>query len=985
MIGEANKKMKISEAAIAELKLRHPCCDVAAQWVRLRKRGKKYIGPCPLHSSDPNARDSTSFECDADCWVCAVCHTGGDVLKLVALYHGLDPAADFRAVVDLLGGVTEPSPERAAELEKERALRKAQREKEANEYREQQRRRAFAIWHAGEAWPGSPVERYLREARGIADMPPLPPRALRFAPIVAYFDGEEIDEAGRKSPRVVYRGPAMLAPIVDASGVFRGVHVTWLDPAQPNGKAVITNPKTGEVLESKKVYGSVAGNYIPLIEAPPLAPGADDRGLGGYAGEGIETVLSVYAALARAGHDLSRAWFRSTISLGNLAGASAASVRHPTLKDKAKRARRVPGPEPEPSADAFPVPHGTSDVVLLGDGDSDPFTTACALRRGSLRLEARGVSARVAMAPAGEDFNDQLRGSGGVLAVDAAIAAAAPIADPTVVVALNASAANFGRESGTVSDQNADPAPATAPAAPPAEQKTDANAGDSGADVIAFPAKSERKRKAGKRKKGKEGAGGDSADEPPREPNAYGYDVNEMNRRYALVILGSKPVIYVNTPEAREVKDRKRFISLNAFDAWHANRFTEYRDQWGDIKKTTWAAIWMRSRKRREFFGVEFSPPDNDGNPVNSPGYLNLWGGFAYVPAEKPDPMRYKTFRDHLLNNVCGGDQSLFRWVFGFLARIVQRPRERIGVALVLRGDMGTGKTKVGEIMGRIIPEHYFLVDHPRYVTGNFNVHMATCLLLQADEAVWAGDKTAEGRLKSLITSPAQPIEAKGIDPIWVQNFVTLILTSNEDWVVPAGKDERRFAVLDVDPRCAQNSEYFAEMDRELENGGFEHLLGALLCFPLDSVNLRQIPRTKALLEQKVQSLNSIESWWYGRLMAGAPTHKLTEWKNEIPTQHLFLDYIESSDQVGIKRKKAETEFGTKLGKLCPSLRRTRPRMIVDDGLNQKSGRVHCILLPDLQTARAEMDARLQQSADWPPDDECEGDSASRERDVVPL
>jgi len=455
MIGEQNKKMKISEAAIAELKLRHPCCDVAAQWVRLRKRGKKYIGPCPLHSSDPNARDSTSFECDADGWVCAVCHTGGDVLKLVALYHGLDPAADFRAVVDLLGGVNEPSPERAAELEKERALRKAQREKDANEYREQQRRRAFAIWHAGCAWPGSPVERYLREARGVvADLPTRPPHALRYAPIVAYFDGEDIDEAGRKSPRVVYRGAAMLAPIVDAGGVFRGVHVTWLDPARPNGKAVITDPKTGEVLESKKVYGSVGGNYIPLIEAPALAPGADDRGLVGYAGEGIETVLSVYAALARAGRDLSRAWFRSTISLGNLAGASAASVRHPTLKDKAKRARRVPGPQPEPGADAFPVPQGTADVVLLGDGDSDPFTTACALRRGSLRLEAQGVSARVAMAPAGQDFNDQLRGSGGVLAVDAAIAAAAPIADPTAV-----KSGNSGGESGTESGATAPPDP----------------------------------------------------------------------------------------------------------------------------------------------------------------------------------------------------------------------------------------------------------------------------------------------------------------------------------------------------------------------------------------------------------------------------------------------------------------------------------------------------------------------------------------------
>jgi hypothetical protein len=995
--------MKISDAAITELKLRHPCCDVAAQWVKLRKRGKKYIGPCPLHSRDPKAKDSTSFECDADGWVCAVCQNGGDVIKLVALFHGLDPRADFRAAVDLLGGVTEPSPERAAELEKERAVRAAQREKEANEYREKERRRAFGIWHAAEAWLGSPVETYLREARGLTVLPPLAPRALRYAPIVAYFDGEETNETGRKAPRVVHRGPAMLAPIVDAAGVFRGVHVTWLDLAQPKGKALIRDPETGEVLKSKKSYGSVAGNYIPLVEAPALAPEAP-ADLTGNAGEGIETTLSVWAALTLAGRDLSRAWFRSTISLGNLSGRSAESVRHPTEKDAGgKRALRVPGPLPDLDAKAFAVPVGTATVVLLGDGDSDPFRTACALHCGSKRLEAAGVLARVAMAPAGEDFNDRAR-AGDFAGIVGLVDAAAPIADPAapgeapiaappevgsapIAAAAPAESApavstSIGGESG---NEGAEKGPANAPAS--AGEQT--GEGIDADNVIAFPGGGKRKKKKKKKKSGNDAApADDSAEEPQREPRSFGFSIERMNKRFALVILGSKAVIYVETPDA-PVKDRKRFISVNAFHTWHENRIVEYRA--GDtIRVTTWSAAWMRSFKRREFFGVEFSPPDNDGNPVTTENYLNLWSGFAYTPAEKPDPRRYKTFRDHLLNNVCGGDELLFRWVFAFLARIVQWPRERVGVALVLRGRMGSGKTKVGEVIGRLVPEHWWLADDARYITGNFNVHMATCLLLQADEAVWAGDKAAEGRLKGLITSPGQPIEAKGIDPIWVQNYVTLILTSNEDWVVPAGKDERRFAVLDVDPRCAQNTAYFAEMDRELEDGGFEHLLGALLRFPIDSVNLRQIPRTSALLEQKIRSLDSIEAWWFARLFAGAPLRRLLEWKAEIPTNDLFEDYIAASEKIGIKRKQEETIFGTKLKRLVPSLRRARRRMILDDSHGLKSGRVPVTLLPDLQTARAEFEAGLQQAVDWPTDDAGDNDddavdSRERENDVVPL
>mgnify|MGYP000856866344 CR=1 FL=1 len=51
-----------------------------------------------------------------------------------------------------------------------------------------------------------------------------------------------------------------------------------------------------------------------------------------------------------------------------------------------------------------------------------------------------------------------------------------------------------------------------------------------------------------------------------------------------------------------------------------------------------------------------------------------------------------------------------------------------------------------------------------RYLVGQFNAHLASCLFLQADEGFWAGDKQAEGRLKGLITSEYQMIELKGVD-----------------------------------------------------------------------------------------------------------------------------------------------------------------------------------------------------------------------------
>ncbi len=194
------------------------------------------------------------------------------------------------------------------------------------------------------------------------------------------------------------------------------------------------------------------------------------------------------------------------------------------------------------------------------------------------------------------------------------------------------------------------------------------------------------------------------------------------------------------------------------FNVLYANRFTEIRGADGKIKVVTWARAWLSHRHRRTYDGIEFFP--NPDGAAGAPGYLNLWRGFGCEPAPAGS---YAIFRDHLLNNVCGGDPALFDYVFGWFAHILQRPRERIGTALVLRGRMGSGKTKVGEVIGSLIPTHYFQVDDPRYIVGQFNAHMAGCLLLQAEEAVWAGDKAAEGRLKGLITSECQMISKRGL------------------------------------------------------------------------------------------------------------------------------------------------------------------------------------------------------------------------------
>lgn len=453
----------------------------------------------------------------------------------------------------------------------------------------------------------------------------------------------------------------------------------------------------------------------------------------------------------------------------------------------------------------------------------------------------------------------------------------------------------------------------------------------------------------------------DGAPEPP-QPRAMGYSVERMNAEWALVLMGSKAVI-VHEQADGPIEDRLRIISIDAFRAWFANKYTEFVASDGKVKATTWADRWLKAPKRRQYIGIEFKP---GGDAPPTPRYLNLWRGFSAEPRAGGS---YAILRDHMLNNVCDGDEALFLWVFGWFAHLLQRPRERIGTAIVMRGKMGTGKTKVGEVIGSLISAHYFAVDDPRYVTGQFNAHMASCLLLQAEEAVWAGDKAAEGRLKGLVTSRFQMIEAKGIDPIRIDNFVRLMMTSNEDWVVPAGKDERRFCVLDINPRCAQNTEYFREMDEQLDAGGREALLHDLLAFDLSSVDLRKIPRTGGLLEQKLRSLDSVESWWFERLASGITRRNASYWETEVAVDVLFADYIDVADKVGVRRKSEQTAVGMKLRKLVPGIQVVKRQWEEASGA-QQFRRTRCYVLPDLEACREAFVAELGQSVDWGDEDE---------------
>jgi len=122
------------------------------------------------------------------------------------------------------------------------------------------------------------------------------------------------------------------------------------------------------------------------------------------------------------------------------------------------------------------------------------------------------------------------------------------------------------------------------------------------------------------------------------------------------------------------------------------------------------------------------------------------------------------------------------------VARTVQFPADQGEVAVVMRGGRGVGKGILGHALRKLFGQHGMYISKSKHLVGAFNAHLRDCALLFADEAFFAGDKSAEGTLKSLITEEILIIEPKGQNVILSKNHLHVVMASNEDWVVPVDK-----------------------------------------------------------------------------------------------------------------------------------------------------------------------------------------------------
>jgi hypothetical protein len=364
--------------------------------------------------------------------------------------------------------------------------------------------------------------------------------------------------------------------------------------------------------------------------------------------------------------------------------------------------------------------------------------------------------------------------------------------------------------------------------------------------------------------------------------------INSMNKDYFICPAGAIAVW-------REERDDNGSwtgiepMNTGSFHTVFANQLVPWGETaTGKIKYIEKSRAWIKSNKRREYVGgMGFDPGGGSaGNTYNS------WQGFSVEP-NKGD---WSLFKDHIETIICNGVKDHSNYLLQWMAHVIQNGSDRAHVAIVLRTtEEGTGKGKFAEIFGELFGAHYSQVDQAKRITGDFNETLDNCKLLFLDEAMFAGDPKQVAPLFRLITEPTNHINRKGVSPYSIRNVLAIIMASNRDQVIPAGRFARRFFCPTVSAARCQDTKYFAAIDDQmLRNDGLSAMLFDLMEMDISKFNIRDIPQTEQLLKQKWLNAGCVERWLAERIESEKLTKEtsfFTSWTDPILKMSVYEDY----------------------------------------------------------------------------------------------
>jgi Family of unknown function (DUF5906) len=394
-----------------------------------------------------------------------------------------------------------------------------------------------------------------------------------------------------------------------------------------------------------------------------------------------------------------------------------------------------------------------------------------------------------------------------------------------------------------------------------------------------------------------------------------------MNKYHSYVIDGGKARIY------REVNKYIQSIEISAFRGWCANKSVPITSADPDGKtETKYIKLydyWYTHPDRFEYTSVDFDPSKTFDRNDRSNDVHNMWRDWETEGKKGP---HVKDILRFIYEIICNKNMGHFYWVMSWIADLIQNPADPKGVALVLIGPKGIGKTFFGELICSLVGDKYsFITANKDDIFGDFNGHLSNLMFMVYEEAVWAQNRQIEAILKVFITGKRRSSQAKYHDTKMINNYIRSLILANPGWAVPVSLDDRRYMILNPSVDRMKDFEYFGGLLGKLNDGGREALMYFLKRYRIGrgGIDIRSAPKTEGFYDQQRESLEPFESWlleellWTGVVICcylGADSMQVQ--KSKVYEQ--YLEWWKRMDARG--KKLSSKQFGIKFGSYFPTL-----------------------------------------------------------------
>lgn len=234
-----------------------------------------------------------------------------------------------------------------------------------------------------------------------------------------------------------------------------------------------------------------------------------------------------------------------------------------------------------------------------------------------------------------------------------------------------------------------------------------------------------------------------------------------------------------------------------------------------EIKRRSFISQWTQDDKIRAYREVALLPPPTVHNSIT---VYNLWTDF-HAAKEPPGLDGYDAnaatdlFESFVLT-LCDNDAAVQKYVLDWLAQMFQQPAVKIGTALLLKGEEGTGKNRLTDLIGNMVGDAKFLqtANPATSLYGRFTQLREGRVFIVINEASGADSFAKNDIIKDMITCSDFVCEGKNTNAYKINCYARFIFTTNNMNAIKLTPSERRFAVIETSSELKGNTDYFKKL-----------------------------------------------------------------------------------------------------------------------------------------------------------------------------